>query len=53
MAGRDTAHAEGAADFRCLVGGGGEVMVANKTWSGHEYSFVLDAPPFVGLWLGE
>jgi hypothetical protein len=30
LAGRDTACAEGAADFGCLVGGGGEMMTTKK-----------------------
>jgi hypothetical protein len=30
LAGRDTAYAEGAADFGCLVGGGGKVMTAKN-----------------------
>lgn len=33
LAGRDVAYAEGAADFGCLVGSGGEVMTAKKPWS--------------------
>ena len=30
LAGRDTAYAEGTADFGCLAGDGGEVMTTKK-----------------------
>lgn len=31
LVGRDTAYAEEAADFGCLVGGGGEVILLSRS----------------------
>ena len=41
LAGRDTACAEGAADFGCLVGGGGEVMTAKEPRSAPDCSPIV------------